>query len=141
MMTLTPDARRRLDHYLVQVRAALSGCRSVSADEVERDIREHIDNEFQGATEPVSLAALDAVLCRLGRPGQWVPAEEMPGWYRALVRFRDGPEDWRLAYLAFGLSLGGAVAGLTVSVPVALVCLGGGFLLARAAVSVAHVRG
>jgi hypothetical protein len=140
-MTFTPDARRRLDDYLGQVRAALSGCRSVNADEVERDIREHIENEFQGATEPVSLAALDAVLVRLGSPGQWAPADEMSGWYRALVRFRDGPEDWRLAYLAFGLFLVGAAVGLTVSGPVALVLLGGGFLLARAALSVAHGRG
>jgi hypothetical protein len=109
MKTLTDDAQRRLDHYLRQVRATLSGCRSVNADEVERDLREHIDRELTGASDPASLSDLNAVLDRLGSPSQWVPAEELPWWRRFLMRWRTGPEDWRLAYLAFGLLLLGVL--------------------------------
>jgi hypothetical protein len=140
MTPLTPEAQRRLDGYLGQVRAALRGCRSVSADEVERDVREHVDRELEGTPGPVPLAALEAVLGRLGSPGQWVPVDELPAWRRVAHRLRNGPEDWRLAYLAFGLLLAGVVAGLLSPVPFTLF-LGASFLAARAALAVARARG
>jgi hypothetical protein len=140
MTTLTPEAQQRLDGYLGQVRAALCGCGTASADEVERDIREHIDRESEGSPEPVPLAALEAILGRLGSPGQWVPMDELPAWRRVAHRLRNGPEDWRLAYLAFGLLLVGVVAGMLSPVPFTLF-LGASFLAARAALSVARARG
>jgi len=105
MTTLTQEAQKRLQEYLRQVHAALSGCQSVSADEVERDIRDHIEREFQTNPDVVSLGQLDPVLARLGSPDQWVPQEEPPWWRLFLSRLRSGPEDWRLAYLAFALLL------------------------------------
>jgi hypothetical protein len=32
-----------------------------------------------------------------------VPADDLPAWRRVLNELRSGPEDWRLAYLTFGL--------------------------------------
>src|ERR1700736_1903704 len=100
---LTPDAQQRLEQYLRKVRAALRGYRSVNADDVERDIREHIESELTMEGDAVSVRELEAVLKRLGSPNQWVPQEEFPWWRRFVTRWRTGPEDWRLAYLAFAL--------------------------------------
>lgn len=103
MKKLTDSAQNRLDNYLAQVRISLHGCRSVDTGEVERDIREHIETELEGLNEPVSFEELEAVLDRLGSPSQWVPDEEIPWWQKMILRLRTGPEDWRLAYLSFGL--------------------------------------
>jgi uncharacterized protein (TIGR03067 family) len=146
MIPLTQEARQRLDRYLREVRAAVSGCRSLDAGEVEGDIREHIEGEFQARTEPVGLRDLEPVLDRLGRPDQWVPEEERPrwrllvfrakarvrdGWRRFLDRMHQGPDDWRLAYLALGL------LALSLVFPPLLVL---GFVVSRAAVAVARER-
>ena len=45
MKNLTDSAQNRLDKYLSQARTSLKGCRSVDADEVQRDIRDHIDTD------------------------------------------------------------------------------------------------
>ena len=44
MIEFTPEAEARLVEYLRQVRAALSGSPDVSPDEIEADIREHVEN-------------------------------------------------------------------------------------------------
>ena len=62
MKNLTDSAQNRLDSYLSQARASLKTCTSVDADEVERDIREHIETELESLSEPVSLKDLEAVL-------------------------------------------------------------------------------
>jgi len=102
MMTrLTPEASSRMDQYLRQVRSTLSGCASVHADEVERDVREHIESELPADQQAIPVQDLNRILDRLGSPSQWVPAAEIPWWRRFLNRWHHGPEDWRLAYLAF----------------------------------------
>jgi hypothetical protein len=73
MSYLTPEAKGRLDDYLTEVRAALAGCSSVDADEIEQDICAHIGAEFPPSFGPVSKLDLEPVLARLGRPEQWVP--------------------------------------------------------------------
>jgi len=105
MKNLTDSAQNRLDKYLSQVRTSLHACTSVDADEVQRDIKEHIETELQGLSEPVSLKDIEAVLDRLGSPSQWVPDEEISWWRKIILRLHHGPEDWRLAYIAFGLLL------------------------------------
>lgn len=111
MTRLSEEAQTHLDKYLQQVRASLGGCKSVDAEEVERDVREHIDMELEGAEEPVSPDDLAAVLKRLGSPSQWVPQDELPWWRKLVMRLRSGPEDWRLAYIAFGLFILGLMLG------------------------------
>jgi hypothetical protein len=106
---LTKEANQCLERYLWQVRTALRSCQSVSSDEVERDIREHVDSELPAEKGMVSVDELKAVLARLGSPSQWVPQEEIPWWRRFVLRLRTGPEDWRLAYLAFGLLVASAL--------------------------------
>jgi hypothetical protein len=132
---MTQEARQRLDQYLHQVHTALSGCRSVSAEEVERDIREHIALEFESTTDAVSVGQLDPVLARLGRPDQWVPQQEPPLWRRVLLRLRRGPEDWRLAYLVLILLVVGFVFP-----PLLLYVLPLTWLMSRAALAVARDR-
>jgi hypothetical protein len=46
MTRLSPEANARLEQYLRDVRSTLTGCDLVNADEVERDIREHIESEL-----------------------------------------------------------------------------------------------
>ena len=55
MTELTPPAQDALKAYLERVRASLRGT-SVDADEVERDVQEHIDVALNGRSEPVSAA-------------------------------------------------------------------------------------
>ena len=133
MITLSENAERSLQDYLRQARAYLRRSKSVDADEVEQNITEHIENELEGAAEPVSRDVLDAVLKKLGKPQQWVPEEELPWWWRIIFRLRSGPEDWRLAYI----SLAFLVAGILTLpyVPMGIVLILAGFLASRAAVA------
>jgi hypothetical protein len=135
MTTLTPTAQARLDQYLAQVRSSLRGM-SVDAEEVVRDLREHIDVELEATSTPVSQQDLDTVLDRLGTPDHWVPATEVPWWRRALTRLISGPEDWRLAYLSFVLT----VAGLLTLPFGGIVLLLAAYLLGRAAVAICDER-
>ncbi|MCK4856590.1 MAG: hypothetical protein KAT58_01335 [candidate division Zixibacteria bacterium] len=135
MIALSESARRSLDDYLRQARAYLRGSKSVDAGEVEQNITEHIENELQGATEPVSCDVLDAVLDRLGSPRQWVSEEELPWWHRIILRLRSGPEDWRLAYMSFGLFVAALVIAPATPPLVFVVLMLAGFLASRAAIS------
>ena len=105
MNNLTDNAKEHLDNYLQQVRACLKVCSSIDADEVEQNIKEHIESELQDSSEPISYDSLDDVLKKLGSPEQWVPEEEISWWRKIILRLRKGPEDWRLAYITFGLFL------------------------------------
>lgn len=102
MQTLTPDAQQHLDQYLQVVRLSLRGT-GLEADEVEADVREHIATALESEEAPVPRPVLERVLERLGPPAVWVPDEELPAWRRWARRLVRGPEDWRLAYLCFGL--------------------------------------
>lgn len=164
-MTLTPSdlelsapAAARLEEYLVQVRAALSGAADVSPDDIEADIRDHVGSELRAAPKPVTLAALEAVLTRLGPPSQWGAAPDPTVFRRVghLLRehLRDaraaaaqgarrvgrtlwsGPEDWRLAYLSFGVFAVGLVT--MVAFPFALLV---SYVLSRAGLAHARERG
>jgi hypothetical protein len=139
MINLTPTAQQRLEQYLHQIHLVLSRSRSVSAEDVERDIREHIEQEFQARAEVVSLDELDPVLERLGSPNQWLPQEELPWWQRFLVRLRSGPEDWRLAYLALALFVLGIIFWIMLPgllVPLIL----GSYLVSRASLESSRER-
>ncbi len=103
--TFTQDAQSALDRYLSRVKNALRPHPSVDADEVERDIRGHIEAELEEAPAPVTAERLRSVLDRLGSPNAWVPTDDLPAWRKLLIRFSSGPEDWRLAYLALGCLL------------------------------------
>lgn len=136
MQTLTPDAQQHLDQYLHVVRASLRGT-GLEAAEVEADVREHIATALEGEEAPVARPVLERVLQRLGPPAVWVPDEELPLWRRTVRRLVRGPEDWRLAYLCFGLfvlsiataPIGGVVFDIAA------------YFLARAAHAVAREQG
>jgi hypothetical protein len=145
---LAPDAAERFDDYLRQVRAALRHSPDVNPDEIEADIREHVERELLGAPRPVPLGALEAVLARLGPPAQWGAGDDPTLLRRATrllrERFRTlrttlwcGPEDWRLAHLSFGVfALGVLTFGMLMPV-----CLPVSYLLSRAALTYAREKG
>jgi hypothetical protein len=108
MVVLTQDAQSQLARYLRQMRTALRGHPSVDPDDIERDVLGHIDAELAGHHEPIVEHDLRRVLDRLGAPSQWVPAEELTPWWGVISSLRDGPEDWRLAYLSLTLAFVGA---------------------------------
>jgi hypothetical protein len=87
---LTPDAEARLEDYLRQVRATLAGIADVNPEEIEADVREHVGNELHEVPRPVGVAALEAVLTRLGPPDQWATGERPSGLRRVghLIRER-----------------------------------------------------
>jgi hypothetical protein len=137
LLTLTPDARSELDRYLRRVKAALRAHPSVDVDEIERDIRGHIEAELTESPTPITEARLHAVLDRLGTPSQWVPADELSAWRKLLVRLRSGPEDWRLAYLTFALFISSPLTFAlfitsTIVVPIAGLLFFASILVARA---------
>jgi hypothetical protein len=109
MNDLTPAARERLDSYLQRLRSELHGTRSVVAEEVEQGVREHIEIALAGAQAPVGATEMIAVLDRLGSPERWLADEDRPVWRRVIAKLRSTPDDWRLAYIAFGLFLASIV--------------------------------
>ena len=132
MKHLTDSAQERLDKYLNEVRLCLQGAKSVDPDEIQCDITEHIEQELQSATEPISLDEIDQVLTRLGSPRQWAPQDES-GWFQKMaLRLRTGPDDWRLAYIAFGLFILACISG-----PGAIILLPLSFYIGRATLSIA----
>jgi hypothetical protein len=137
MIEMTPAARERLDNYLQRMRSELRGTRAVVADEVEQSVQEHIEIALAHAQSPVGAAEVIGVLDRLGPPERWLADEEKPVWHRVMDRLRSGPEDWRLAYLAFGLFLVSfvffPVGGFFLLIPAMLV--------SRAYVELARDRG
>ncbi len=157
MTHFTPDAEARLAEYLREVRSALAGVPDVNPDEIEADIREHIDAEFHSAVRPVTAVELEAVLVRLGPPEGWVVTAVGRGPDRGgeMIDLLDvvraarrrilgvfgtlwrGPEDWRLAYLAFGLFCLGV---LTVLIGVGVLLLAASYVLARAALELAREK-
>ncbi len=126
MMELTAEAQRLLDDYLRRADVYLRSTPSADAEEVERDLREHVARELQSASPPVSAADMEAVLRRLGPPEDLVPPEELPWWQQVARRWHTGPQDWRLAYI----SLGVLVFGTPLAGPLAVLA---SFLVARAA--------
>lgn len=136
MIEMTPAARERLDNYLQRMRSELRGTRSVMADEVEQSVREHIEIALADARTPVGATDVIGVLDRLGPPERWLADEERPVWRRLMAQLRSGPDDWRLAYFAFGLFLASIVflpGGILLLIPAMLV--------SRAYVEVARDRG
>lgn len=131
MKELTVSARECLNVYLQKVRARLRWARSLDADEIERDICEHIERDLESSEEPVECETVTEVLDRLGSPEQWVPDEEVSWWRKILMRFSCGPDNWRLAYISFGLFVlaffQGRI-GIFILIPLS-------FIVARAALS------
>ena len=109
MIEMTPAARERVDNYLQRMRSELRGTRSVVAEDVEQSVREHIEIALAHAQTPVGATEVIGILDRLRPPERWLAEEEQPLWRRALNHVRSGPEDWRLAYLSFGLVLASVV--------------------------------
>jgi len=99
MINLTDNARKHLDNYLQQVRTYLKASPTVDADEVEQNIKEHVENELQDSPEPVSFDALDDILKKLGSPQQWLPEEERPWWRKIILRLRTDRQKylWRIS--------------------------------------------
>ena len=165
MIRLTPEARAYLDDYLADVRSAVAGHQSVSPDEVEQDVRDHVYAALEGAGDPVTAPQVAAVLDRLGPPTQWVADERRGIWkyladklkpvgHRAVeqikalpadayqagrglaARVRGLSHDWRLAYVAFGLfALGMIVFPLFPAFWIAA------YFVARADVALTRERG
>jgi hypothetical protein len=103
MKELSLNAKECLDNYLKKVKARLRGAKSLDANEIERDINEHIERALESEVEPVGYEAVAGVLDRLGSPEQWVPDEELSWWRKIIGRMQNGPDDWRLAYICFGI--------------------------------------
>jgi hypothetical protein len=144
MIEMTPAAQDRVDSYLQRMRTELRGTRSVIADEVEQGVREHIEIALAHAQSPVGATEVIGILDRLGPPERWLADEERPLWRRLVDQLADrveqirkGPNDWRLAYIAFGLFLLSAlffpVGGFFLVIPAMLV--------SRACVELASDRG
>jgi hypothetical protein len=154
MIEFTPQAQSRLEQYLGEIRRVLAGSTSVSAREVEQDVRDHLDAALSGQPGPVGEDRLDSELNKLGAPSQWAADTETP-WYRKAPavwlndfkqaaietgqKLSGGPESYRLGYLSLlvlGLGLfGAAVVGDEEGVLAALVTCVVAFILSRAALS------
>ena len=152
MIELTVGAERHLNEYLGELRASLADCPSVSIEDVERDVTEHIEKSLSEAPTPADLPALREVLEQLGSPSQWIPVEEL-SWKRrcrlmlrrgrlasrqALLQLRSGPEDYRLAYLSIATL---ALAILLIEAEAeplwSIAFLGLSFIFARASLAAA----
>ena len=133
VLKLSLNAQKSLDDYIYQVKVYLKGVKSVDAEEIVQNINEHIENELTGAAEPVGSETLDKILKKLGSPQQWVPEEELSWWKKFVLRIRTGPEDWRLAYISFGLFIIGFLFP-----PAYLLLVPASYVVSRAAMSLSN---
>jgi len=131
VIELSEKAQESLNDYIDQVKRSLKGVKYIDADEIVQNVNEHIESELGDMTEPVGSEKLDAVLEKLGSPLQWVPEDEISWWRKVIMRIYSGPEDWRLAYLSFGLLLLGFLFYSIFSVLVILVIAS--YIVSRAA--------
>lgn len=131
VINLSESAQEHLSKYLQQVRSCLRGCSSIDPQEVETNIKEHIDNELSGQFQPISSEELDGVLEKLGSPQQWMPEEEITWWRKIIMRLHHGPEDWRLAYISLGLF----ILALLIRRRISPILFLGSFCAARAVIS------
>lgn len=165
MIRYTPEALAHLDDYLNDVRSAVAGHSSISPDEVEADVRDHVTAALEHVAQPVTERDVAAVLERLGPPTQWVADSHRSIWkylgdrlkpvgHRALEhvkalpgeayqagrglvgRVRELPNGWRLAYVAFGLFALGLIA-----FPLFPAFLIASYFAARADLALARERG
>jgi hypothetical protein len=165
MIRYTPEALAHLDGYLAEVRSAVAGHASISPDEVETDVRDHVAAALEHAEQPVTARAVADVLERLGPPAEWVGDNHRSIWkylvdtlkpvgHRAVEnikalpgeaynagrglanRVRAMPHGWRLAYVAFGLFALGLVA-----FPLLPAFLIASYFAARADVALAREHG
>lgn len=136
MKKLAPDANRLVDGYLRSVRMAATQCPAIDPLDIESDVREHIQRAIEDSSEPVDATRVSQILERLGSPLQWLrEGGETTDWHRLAMRLRQGPEDWRLAYLSFALLF----AAMSFR-PMLAAGVTGAFLAARAAVSSIRLR-
>jgi hypothetical protein len=153
MALLSREAQGQFDSYLQRMRASLRGHTSIDVEDVERDVRGHIDAALAGQPEPIDAPSLAAVLKELGAPEQWVPDDDLPTWHQALSRRSLGPADWRVPALALICCIAGPVLFLVPvegdngigqgpllwPLPVVLPLVG--FVVARAAASMLAAAG
>ena len=78
MIRLAPDAQNYLDEYLADIRSAVAGHASLSPDEIEQDVRDHVFAALEDTHGPVTARQLAAVLQRLGPPSEWLPTNRDP---------------------------------------------------------------
>ena len=137
MIDLTPSARQRFDDYFSRLRHSLRRASPAEADDVEQSVREHIEVALAGAPAPVGGEQLAEVLDRLGAPDGWVPDDDRSIIQRVVQqvkqRLRFGPEEWRLAYLTFGLFL---LSLLLVPVGIGFLLMIASFLASRATIDI-----
>jgi hypothetical protein len=133
MIDLTPSAQQRFDDYFRRLRQSLRRASPAEADDVEQSVREHIEVALAGVPAPVGGEQVAEVLDRLGAPDGWVPADDRSTIQRivqqVLDRLRFGPEEWRLAYVTFGLFL---LALLLMPVGIGFFLMIASFLASRA---------
>lgn len=82
----SPEARTALQRYLDEVTDALAGTSSLDAEEILRDIEDHVEEALEG-THAVGEREMKDVLERLGPPARWVPTDRpreptgrVPAW-------------------------------------------------------------
>ena len=140
VIELSEKARKSLSEYLDQVKRSLKGVKNIDADEIVQNVNEHIENELGDTTELVSSEKLGAVLEKLGSPLQWVPEEEISWWRKFILRIYSGPEDWRLAYISFGLLLIAFLFHYSLSFSEFVILVTASFIVSRAALAAANDR-
>jgi hypothetical protein len=130
-ITLTDEARAHLDHYLRQMRSALSGQLSVDVSDVERDIISHIDAELSGEPQPVGAQRLTGVLDRLGAPDRWLPVDDAPREQQTSERAMSGAA-WGLPAVTLALLILGIFSFMRMILwPVPLLLMLLSILMAR----------
>ncbi|MGK2962978.1 MAG: hypothetical protein ACSLFK_12645 [Gemmatimonadaceae bacterium] len=77
--------------------------RPIDIEEIEQDIRDHVDAELADREPPISAKELDEVLQRLGSPEQWA-ADNGPASASQASSPEGSSEDW-LAYASAGTML------------------------------------
>jgi hypothetical protein len=138
MIEMTSSGQAKLDDYLQRFRFAVRGLAPAEREDLEQSVREHVEAALASASAPVGAEQVAGVLDRLGAPDRWVPQQNQPLWKTVMERLRTGPEDWRLAYVAFGAF---ALGLLTLPIGIGVFILILSFFASRAYVEFMRNKG
>lgn len=119
MKTLSKTAELHLNSYLRHVRKYLQASESVDANEVERDILDHVESELEQADDPVSLNEMNRVLKELGNPSQWIPMDDMSWWRQMHFKIKIGAKEHPWAYRILSFIV--IVYGVLLFIPIMVI--------------------
>jgi hypothetical protein len=96
MLNLSIEDQAILTNYVGQVRRLAVFCQ-LDDDEIVREIEDHLKQEIDKTTKPITQKDIEDIIKNLGNPREWIGEGESSSWWRRMAwKLWRGPDDWRV---------------------------------------------